>query len=244
NSGAQAYFDNQNGVGGSTNGNNVIMTNRQEAFSFSVNGSPIDDWAGPVAVAMGYEYREEHYSQRADPYAAGVSASTPPTFTEPCTDPFVDCGLTTFGNIGAYNAGNYHNGRGTYHVNEVFLEVGVPLLNDTFWGKMDLDHGGRHARYSTAGDANTWKVGITWDTPIPGIRLRALQSRDIRAPNLSELFSPPQGLNGSVNNEFTGVNNQQVRQLKVGNPFLKPEKAQTTQVCIVRQPDFLPGFQT
>ena len=57
----------------------------------------------------------------------------------------------------------------------------------------------------TAGDANTWKVGLTWDTPIPGIRLRALQSRDIRAPNLSELFSPPQGLNGSVNNDFWNV---------------------------------------
>jgi len=181
------------------------MTNRQESFAFSVNGSPIEDWAGPVAVAAGYEYREEHYSQRADPYAAGVSASTPPTAVEPCTDPFIDCGLTSFGPIGAYNAGNYHNGRGTYHVNEVFLEVGVPLLNDQFWGKMDLDLGGRHARYSTAGDANTWKVGLTWETPIPGVRFRALQSRDIRAPNLSELLPPVQGANGSFNNAFTEI---------------------------------------
>ena len=47
NSGAQAYFDNQNGQGGSTNGNNVIMSNRQEAFSFSVNGSPIDRLGRP-----------------------------------------------------------------------------------------------------------------------------------------------------------------------------------------------------
>ena len=78
----------------STNGNNAIQTNRQEAFSFAVNGSPIEDWAGPVAVAAGYEYREEHYSQRADPYAAGVTASTPATVNEPCTDPFIDCGLT------------------------------------------------------------------------------------------------------------------------------------------------------
>jgi outer membrane receptor protein involved in Fe transport len=86
-------------------------------------------------------------------------------------------------------------------------------------------------------------VGITWDTPIPGVRLRALQSRDIRAPNLSELFSPPQGLNGGINNLFTGLNGQQVRQLNEGNTFLKPEKAQTTQVGIVWQPDFIPGFQ-
>jgi iron complex outermembrane receptor protein len=244
NSGAQAYFDNQNGPGGSTNGNNVIQTNRQEAFSFSVNGSPMEDWAGPVAVAAGYEYREEHYSQRADPYAAGVSASTPPTLTEPCTDPFVDCGLSSYGAIGAYNAGNYHNGRGTYHVNEAFLEVGVPLLNDSFWGKMDLDIAGRHARYSTAGDANTWKVGITWQTPIPGIRLRALQSRDIRAPNLSELLPPPVGANGGFQNVFTNnTTSQNIIGVTSGNTKLKPEKAQTTEVGIVWQPDFIPGFQ-
>ena len=133
---------------------------------------------------------------------ASRPASTPATINEPCTDPFIDCGLNTTApqGLGAWNAGNYHNGVGTYHVNEVFVEVGVPLLNDSFWGKMDLDLAGRHARYSTSGDANTWKVGVTWDTPIPGIRVRALQSRDVRAPNLSELFFPPSGLNGSVNN--------------------------------------------
>ena len=246
-----AYFDGQNGPGGTTIGPTAIQTQRQEAFSFAVNGSPIDDWAGPVSVALGYEYREEHYSQRADPYSGGVTASTPATVNEPCTDPFIDCGLTTQGSLGAWNAGNYHDGRGTYHVNEAFVEVGIPLLNDSFWGKADLDIAGRHARYSTAGDANTWKVGLTWATPIPGVRLRALQSRDIRAPNLSELFAPPAGLNGAVNNEFclqngggaALCNGQQVRQLNIGNGNLKPEKAQTTEVGVVWQPDFIPGFQ-
>ncbi|HEY2010467.1 MAG TPA: TonB-dependent receptor, partial [Rhizomicrobium sp.] len=241
--GQSAYFYGQNGPGGTTVGPSAIQTQRQEAFSFAVNGSPIEDWAGPVSVALGYEYREEHYSQRSDPYSGGVTASTPATVNEPCTDPFVDCGLTTNGSLGAWNAGNYHDGEGTYHVNEAFVEFGVPLLNDGFWGKADLDLAGRHARYSTAGDANTWKVGLTWDTPIPGIRLRALQSRDIRAPNLSELFSPVQGLNGLVNNDFTGVANQQVRQLNEGNPNLKPEKGQTTELGVVWQPDFIPGFQ-
>ncbi len=242
--GAIAYFDNQNGPGGTTLGPVAIMTQRQEAFSFAVNGSPIELWAGPVAVALGYEYREEYYTQRSDPYSGGVTASTPATVNNPCSDPFVDCGLTTNGALGAWNAGNYQNGRGVYHVNEVFMEVGIPLIDDAFWGKADLTLAGRHARYSQADKgANTWKVGITWDTPIPGIRVRALQSRDIRAPNLSELFSPPQGLNGSVNNLFTGQNGQQVRQLNEGNPFLQSEKAQTTQAGIVWQPDFIPGFQ-
>ena len=242
--GAIAYFDNQNGPGGTTLGPVAIMTQRQEAFSFAVNGSPIELWAGPVAVALGYEYREEYYTQRSDPYSGGVTASTPATVNEPCTDPFVDCGLTTNGALGAWNAGNYQNGRGVYHVNEVFMEVGIPLLDDAFWGKIDATVAGRHARYSQADKgANTWKVGVTWDTPIPGVRVRALQSRDIRAPNLSELFSPPQGLNGGVNNLFTGQNGQQTRQLNEGNRFLRSEKAQTTEVGIVWQPDFIPGFQ-
>jgi len=243
-SGQIAYFDNQNGPGGTTLGPTAIMTQRQEAFSFAVNGSPIELWAGPVAVAAGYEYREEYYTQRSDPYSGGVTASTPATVNEPCSDPFIDCGLTTNGALGAWNAGNYQNGRGIYHVNEVFMEVGIPLLDDAFFGKVDLTLAGRHARYSQADKgANTWKVGITWDTPIPGVRVRALQSRDIRAPNLSELFSPPQGLNGSVDNLFTGVTGQQVRQLNEGNRFLRSEKSQTTEVGIVWQPDFIPGFQ-
>ncbi|MEY4965371.1 MAG: hypothetical protein RL274_954 [Pseudomonadota bacterium] len=239
-----AYFDGQNGPGGTTLGPTTIMTQRQEAFSFAVNGSPIELWAGPVAVAAGYEYREEYYTQRADPYSAGVTASTPATVNQPCTDPFIDCGLTTNGALGAWNAGNYQNGRGVYHVNELFMEVGIPLLDDAFWGKIDLTLAGRHARYSQADKgANTWKVGITWDTPIPGVRVRALQSRDIRAPNLSELFSPPQGLNGGFNNLFTGQVGQQIRQLNEGNTNLQSEKAQTTEVGIVWQPDFIPGFQ-
>jgi len=204
-----------------------------------LTGSPIELWAGPLDVATGYEYREEYYTQRADPYSAGITASTPATVNEPCTDPFIDCT-----GLGAWNAGNYQNGRGVYHVNEAFLELGIPILDDDFFGKIDLQLAGRHAIYSQADKgANTWKVGVAWQTPIPGIRVRALQSRDIRAPNLSELFSPAQGLNGSINNLFTGQVNQQVRQLNEGNPNLQSEKAQTTEVGIVWQPDFIPGFQ-
>jgi iron complex outermembrane receptor protein len=243
NSASQAYIMNQNGPGGTTIGPSAVETVRQEVFSFAVNGSPIEDWAGPISVAAGFEYREEHYSQRGDPYAAGISASTPATVNEPCTDPAIDCGQSAVGSLGAYSAGNYHNGRGTYHVNEVFLDVGVPLLNDTFWGKIDMELAGRHARYSTAGDANTWKVGVTWDTPLPGIRLRALQSRDIRAPNLSELFAPVTGLNVGFTHRVTGQTGQNELQINEGNRLLKPERSQTTEAGIVWQPQFIPGFQ-
>ncbi|HEV3079824.1 MAG TPA: TonB-dependent receptor, partial [Gemmataceae bacterium] len=239
--GAIQYVMGQNVPEGTRAGSASNQTTRQEAFSFSVDGSPIEDWAGPVAVAAGYEYREEHFSQRGDPYGAGISASTPATVNEPCTDPAINCSALV---PGSWAAGNYANGRGTYHVNEVFVETGVPLLNDTFWGKMDLELAGRHARYSTAGDANTWKVGLTWDTPIPGIRLRALQSRDVRAPSLQEIAPPLTGVNVNINNDFQpGRPSLNILGQTTGNPSLKPERSQTTEVGIVWQPEFIPGFQ-
>jgi outer membrane receptor protein involved in Fe transport len=239
--GATQYVLGQNTPIGTRAGSSAVQTTRQEAFSFSVNGLPIEDWAGPVAVAAGYEYREEHYSQRGDPYGAGISASTPATINEPCTDPSVNCDPLF---SGSWAAGNYANGRGTYHVNEVYVEVGVPLLNDSFWGKMDLDLAGRHARYSTAGDANTWKVGLTWETPIPGIRLRALQSRDVRAPSLQEIAPPLTGVNVNISNDFqAGRPSLNILGQTTGNPALKPERSQTTEVGLVWQPDFIPGFQ-
>ncbi|HWY63181.1 MAG TPA: TonB-dependent receptor [Rhizomicrobium sp.] len=250
--GALQYVLGENGANGSgTNnsqaaGSSAIQTERQDAFSLSFSGSPIDDWAGQITVAAGYEYREENYTQRGDPYGAGISASTPATLAEPCTDPAIICGFGAIGNNGgAWVAGDYHNGQGTYHVNEVFVEFGVPLINNPLWGKADLDLAARHARYNTAGDANTWKVGLTWDTPIPGIRLRALQSRDIRAPSLQEIAPPFTGVNTSVNDDFVpGVTINSILGATIGNPFLKPERALTTEVGTVWQPDFIPGFQT
>ena len=167
-----------------------IQTNRQEAFSFGVNGSPIRrlgrpgcgrGWVTNIAKSIILPARRPLCRRHHRLHPAHRQRTLHRSLHRLRPD--------HLGPLGAYNAGNYHDGRGTYHVNEVFVEFGVPLLNDTFWGKADLDIAGRHARYSTAGDANTWKVGLTWETPIPGVRLRALQSRDIRAPNLSELFA-------------------------------------------------------
>ena len=45
----------------------------------------------------------------------------------------------------------------------------------------------RATDYSTSGYVTTWRAGATWQ-PIDDIRLRVTRSRDIRAPNLNELF--------------------------------------------------------
>src|SRR5262249_27470477 len=88
-----------------------------------------------------------------------------------------------------------------------------------------------------------WKLGLTWQTPVDGLRFRALQSRDIRAPNLDELFKAQQVTVTTVTNLFTGVQ-QGIQSVTRGNSALKPEKSQTTEVGAVFKPSWMPGFST
>jgi outer membrane receptor protein involved in Fe transport len=70
--------------------------------------------------------------------------------------------------------------------------------------------------------------------------LRAVTSRDVRAPNLSELFAAQVTRNNTVN-----VNGSVITVLEqtVGNTDLRPEIARNTEIGIVlSQPDWLPGF--
>ena len=167
-----------------TNGPFQHTRQTQDALAFSFSGSPLSLWAGPVSFAAGAEYRNEFYHVVGDPYGNGVSAETPYTSTYPA-DPV----LNTAGNN--WYAGNYHAGRGSYHVAEGFLELNLPFLKSDSLGSANLNVAGRVTNYSTSGTIYTWKVGGTWDTPIDGVRLRAVTSRDVRAPNLSELFAAP-----------------------------------------------------
>src|SRR5690606_14553820 len=95
--------------------------------------------------------------------------------------------------------------------------------------------------YSTSGFVTTWKVGATWDI-IPDFRLRVTRSRDIRAPNLAELYNAG-GASGTTTlvDRFrnTPVNNIG---FVTGNLDLQPEKADTTGIGVVVQPRFIPGF--
>ncbi|WP_116091243.1 TonB-dependent receptor domain-containing protein [Sphingomonas crusticola] len=216
---------------------------KQDVASLSFSGEPFSLWAGPVSVAFGGEYRREWYHVTADPYGNGATTETPYDADYPA-DPVLNAPL---GNN--WYAGNYHAGRGQYHVTEAFLEVNLPLLNSDTLGKANLNAAGRWTKYSTSGTVYTWKVGGTWDTPIDGIRLRAVTSRDVRAPNLSELFAAPTTTTQpNFTNPFATPQNGQpssgtVNQITLGNPNLKPEIARNTELGIVySRPQWAPGL--
>jgi outer membrane receptor protein involved in Fe transport len=202
--------------------------------SFNLSGEPLALWAGPLAVATGLEYRKEAYKVRADPYGNGVTADSPNSIEYPA-DPLLNA--STGGN---WFAGNYRNGQGAYSVREAYLEVNLPLFKSDGLGEANLNVAGRGTSYSTAGNAKTWKVGGTWKTSVDGLRLRAVTSRDVRAPNLSELFAPAVTTNNVVNHRGTTLT---VQQQVVGNTALKPEVARSTELGVVlTQPRWAPGF--
>lgn len=232
--GGQPLTEAQYGYIAPTRGPRSLTNFKEDAAAISFNATPFQNWAGDVAVALGAEWRREHYVTQADPYGAGISASS---LNGP--DYPTDALLATAGSN--WFAGNYKNGRGTYSVKEAFLELGVPLLNGEATGKLDLNLAGRIADYSTAGEATTWKIGATWATPLDGLRFRGVVSRDIRAPNLSELFAAPQTQTIIVTNRATNANVQLLGQT-VGNTALKPEISSNKEFGVVYRPAFLPSL--
>lgn len=209
----------------------------QDVASINISGEPLNLWAGPLSVAFGGEYRKEFYRVNADPYGAGVMAESPNSADYPA-DPLLNSAQGS-----NWAAGNYKNGGGKYDVYEGFLELNLPLFNGGGVGRANLNGAARVTHYSTSGTVWAWKVGGTWDTPLDGIRLRAVTSRDVRAPNLSELFAAPTVTTlPSFNDPFRNVA-VQAFQNTIGNPDLKPEIARNTEVGIVlSRPSWLPGL--
>jgi outer membrane receptor protein involved in Fe transport len=190
---------------------------QQDVAAVNLNGEPFNLWAGPVSVAVGAEHRIEQVSG----HATALDEAT------------------------QFFAGNYKASHGKFDVTEGYLETVVPLVRDIKGVQsLDLNAAVRATDYSTSGYVTTWKGGLTWQ-PIDDLRFRFTRSRDIRAPNLGELFTAGQTGSGIVltNPNIGGVTNPNGYSLTQGNPNLKPEEADTTGFGVVMAPRFLPGFQ-
>lgn len=211
----------------------------QDVASANFSGSPFDLWAGPVSIAFGAEWRREFYTVRADPYGAGTDAS--PNNAEYPADPILTPAQAQFG--GNWYAGNYKNGRGDYNVKEAYLETDIPLFNADWVGRANLNAAARVTDYSTSGVNWTWKLGGTWNLPFEGLRIRGVTSKDVRAPNLSELYAAP--VSTRLPQFFDRAQNKQVIALQsvAGNPNLKPEIARNTSLGIALSGNpVLPGL--
>ena len=209
---------------------NVVQ---QTSAAANINGEPFSLWAGPVSVGAGIEWRELEGEQTSDPTAhspmdfTGVRGFYAPLATQ----------------VGGWATTNVFEYSGTIKVKEGYIETLVPLLKDQFLAKsLDLNAAGRETDYSQSGSVTTWKLGLTWK-PIDDLLVRATQSRDIRAPGISDLYQPvslgpPIGLTDTPN----GGTPIRVSTGALGNPNLKPEKAKTFTGGFTYQPAWLSGF--
>jgi iron complex outermembrane receptor protein len=190
------------------------MITKQQVAALSANGDLFSTWAGPIGAATGIEYRKEEIDAVADPISEA----------------------------NGWQTSNRKAIRGDYNVKEVFGELVVPLARDWALAKsFDLNLAARYTDYSSSGGVTTWKVGATWDVTSQ-LRLRANQSRDIRAGNLGELFTPTAVLTTNVRDP----RNSSVIPVPVtttGNRTLAPERADTFTGGIVYQPSWFDGFR-
>lgn len=223
----------------------------QHVVSGSISGDfgeSIALWGGPIAFAVGGEYRKEK------------SASNP--------DPVNTTGLT-FGNALFPEVGSFD-------VKEAFSELRVPIVEDVP-GIYDLSLNGavRVSDYSTVGTTWTYQVGGIY-APIRDIRFRGTYAQAVRAPNIGELFGPQNqdfrqvddpcapteigkgsstraancqalfnalGLTPEQIADFTGDTSASIPGLTGGNPDLKEETAKTITAGVVFQPGFAPGLR-
>lgn len=200
------------------------VINKMDVFSASINGSPFDLPAGPVSVSLSAEYRKNSLvrSSNSDPAV-----------------PIDTLGGAIRGTVFNTRFGITNTGliSGSNNVKEAGIEVLAPITSaQSAIGELSVSAAGRWTDYSNSGTVYTWKGGATW-SPIEQLRFRVTRSRDIRAPNLFELFAGRTA--GPANTTFQAPFSTASGNLLVeggGNANLKPEVANTLTFGAVFQP--------
>jgi iron complex outermembrane receptor protein len=137
-------------------------TYSQTTANFTANGDLFELPAGPVVAAVGAEFRTYAINDQPDPYNAS-------------------------GGEWGYSSAQVTKGRD--HVNEVFGELGVPLLKDLPGVQnLAIDMSARAFKYgSVANGDKVWKFGMNWQI-VPTVRVRGSLGTSYRAPGLYELY--------------------------------------------------------
>ena len=150
---------------------------------------------------------------------------------------------------------------GGYDVNEYFVELGIPVLDN-----LSFDAGFRYADYSTGHSTNTYKLGAYWSVS-DDMALRASYQSAIRHASLFELFratgfnlvdlaDDPCGLSMSASQSAcanTGLAQNlygtdlkspadQYNILQGGNEMVAPEEAASFTAGLVATPAFVDGL--
>jgi len=220
-------------------------------YTGNISGEIFDLPAGPVGLAVGYEWRQEY------------------AFDDP--DALIAAGNTT-GNARSPTAGGYG-------LTEFYGEVAIPVLSGMpFAEVLEVQIAARSSDYDTFGSTTNTKFGFRWQ-PFTDLLVRGTFQEGFRAPSVGELFlgqsdsfptlaDPCSNIGTSTNNQLiancTGVvtggaapavsgpyvpangsyvqTNPQIRITIGGNPGLLPETAESTTFGFVYSPSYVEGL--
>lgn len=140
------------------------VTIEQRVFSANIVGDLLDLPAGPIGAAAGFSYREESAAYDPNDLAENGFART------------------TLVPI-----------NGEFDSTEFYAETVVPLLggnlNTPLVQALDFEGAFRFVDNSIAGEDTTWTAGLRY-RPIEDLEIRGNFTESIRAPSITELFTP------------------------------------------------------
>lgn len=221
-----------------------IVTIEQRVFSANIGGDVFDLPAGPIGVAGGFVFREEEANY--DPNDLGEKG-------------FLRDPLTAVS--------------GQFDSTEFYIETVVPLLGgfmDTPLVKsLEFEGAVRFVDNSIAGKDTTWTAGLRY-RPIDDLEFRGNFTESIRAPSITELFTPEStifafasdpcdqrfivqgnvpatraancGADGIVQPFQSFIANASQRGTLSGNPSLESEIAESSTFGVIIKPRFLEGL--
>jgi iron complex outermembrane recepter protein len=143
----------------------TTSTLTQRILSASLSGTPLELPAGPAKFAAGYENRRESSSFAPDAFYQAEAGRSGPT-------PAIE---------------------GAFRTNEFFGEVLLPLISPAMsvplLRRIEFEGAARSVEHSVAGRNTTWTAGLRVE-PAPRVELRGNLTRSIRAPAVTEAYSP------------------------------------------------------
>jgi len=180
----------------------IWLDNRTELASLDLTagGTVVDLPSGPLAAAIGLEYRSETYIQSSDANSHG-------------------------GNVAAFqnSIGELEHGR--RYLKRIFGELDVPVFGDkwSFPGMRLLDATLSYTcdDYSDFGEAQKPKIALRYK-PFNDLTIRASYSEGFVAPTLPQLFTAPVLQEAFFNDPLTNTSST-VIEITKGNPLIKPE---------------------
>ncbi|HEX8622585.1 MAG TPA: TonB-dependent receptor [Allosphingosinicella sp.] len=206
-------------------------------FSANLSGELFDLPGGAAGFAVGLEHRKQ--SGRFDPdevVAAGLGSDIPALPT-----------------------------RGSYDVDEAYLELRLPLLRDrTLFHRLELSGAVRYSDYSESGSTTTLKGTVNWQ-PVKDLLFRGSWAEGFRAPTIGELFGTPSRFDQEIVDPCSAVGgaipaavkanciadgvpangsyvqaNPQLPVITGGNIDLAPETSESWVFGAVYSPSFVP----